>query len=518
MAETQVGKGLTVRERFRLFTPMVAFITIYMALCAFNFGFDVGSFGGVQAMQPFAMKFGEWNEKKRVWALPSYLSSIMTATPFIGKLIGAIACGRVAERWGRKAAIMVLSIISLVGVTLQTSATTAAQFTIGRIINFAMTGFCIVVVPIYQAECAPKDLRGLINSTIQMIIVFGQLVSSLVNFGTQHIPTDASWRIPVGLQFIVPVFLLALLPFVPESPRWLLSKDRPEKAKQSLLRLRGSHASDDIIQAEIDGLCHATANSGKGIWKEVFDVNNRRRTAVAIVAMFGQQITGQAFTSQYSTIFYQQNGFVDQAFLFTVLANVVSVVGTAMTWFIVDGFGRRPILLIGGFLMGAFLYIVAIISTVPDPTLAAKNAMVASLTLYSCMYCVSWGPISYVVLGETASARVKEKTSLLACCISILTTFVTSFTLPYLLNPPYAALGGKVGFIYGSICFAFVVVTFFFIPELKGRSLEEVDQLFAMGIPLWKFKGTKTVPVEELAVEADKTDDIGKASFKHVDD
>ena len=96
-----------------------------------------------------------------------------------------------------------------------------------------------------------------------------------------------------------------------------------------------------------------------------------------------------------------------------------------------------------------------------------------------------------------------------------MTTFVTSFTLPYLLNPPYAALGGKVGFVYGSICFAFVVVTFFFVPELKGRSLEEVDQLFAMDIPLWEFKGTKTVPVEELASGADRKDD---SSFKHVDD
>ncbi|OTA81397.1 hypothetical protein M434DRAFT_37544 [Hypoxylon sp. CO27-5] len=507
MSEGQEGKALTARERFRLFTPMVTFITFYMALCAFNFGFDVGGFAGIQAMQPFAMKFGEWNEQKHVWVLPSYLSSIMTATPFFGKLIGAIACGRVAERWGRKKAIMILSIISLVGVTLQTSATTAAQFTVGRIVNFAMTGFCIVVVPIYQAECAPKDLRGLINSTIQMIIVFGQTVSSLVNFGTQHIQSDVAWRLPVGLQFIVPVILLALLPLVPESPRWLISKDRPGEAKKSLERLRGSHASNEAIQTEIQGLCHATANSGKGTWKEVFDINNRRRTAVAILAMFGQQITGQAFTSQYSTIFYQQNGFVDQAFLFTVLANVVSVVGTAMTW---------PILLVGGFLMGAFLYIAAIISTIPNPTLAAKNTMVASLTLYSCMYCVSWGPISYVVLGESASARVKEKTSLLACCISILTTFITSFTLPYLLNPPYAALGGKVGFIYGSICFIFVVVTFFFIPEMKGRSLEEVDQLFAMGISLRKFKGTKTVPVEELAVEIDKADST-KVSLKHVD-
>lgn len=94
---------------------------------------------------------------------------------------------------------------------------------------------------------------------------------------------------------------------------------------------------------------------------------------------------------------------------------------------------------------------------------------------------------------------------MIACCISITTTFVTSFTLPYLLNEPYAALGGKVGFIYGSICFSFIIWTWFFIPELKGRSLEEVDQLFAMKIPMWKV-GKAQVHFDY--VDEKKTDDI----------
>lgn len=265
----------------------------------------------------------------------------MTATPFFGKLIGAICCGAIAERWGRKTAIVILACISIVGCTLQTSATTSAQFTLGRIINFAMTGFCIVVVPIYQAECAPKELRGLINSTIQMVIIFGQTVASLVNFGTKNIPSDASWRIPVGLQLLIPLIILALLPFVPESPRWLLAKDRHEEAIVSLRRLRKKGAPETEILEEIEFLRHANANVGKGTWAEVFNKSNIRRTEIAILAMFGQQITGQAFVNQYSTVFYVNNGFKDNAFLFTTIANICGVVGTAMTWFVVDGFGRR---------------------------------------------------------------------------------------------------------------------------------------------------------------------------------
>ena len=89
---------------------------------------------------------------------------------------------------------------------------------------------------------------------------------------------------------------------------------------------------------------------------------------------------------------------------------------------------------------------------------------------------------------------MKEKTSLTACCVSILTTFVTSFTLPYLLNAEYAGLGGKVGFIYGSICFGMNILAFLFIPEMKGRTLEEVDQLFEMKVPLRRFPEATVVP------------------------
>lgn len=83
-----------------------------------------------------------------------------------------------------------------------------------------MTGMTIVVVPIYTGETSPKVLRGMMTSTLQLMIVFGQLVASLVNFGTQHIPSDMGWRIPVGIQFIAPAIILGLLPLVPESPRW----------------------------------------------------------------------------------------------------------------------------------------------------------------------------------------------------------------------------------------------------------------------------------------------------------
>ncbi len=265
----------------------------------------------------------------------------MTATPFFGKLIGALACGPICERWGRRAALVVLACISVVGVTLQTGATTTAQFTIGRIVNFAMTGFCIIVVPVYQAECTPPQLRGLTTSVIQMMIIVGQLVASLINLGTKSIPSDASWRIPVGLQLVMPAVLLALWPLVPESPRWLLARNREDDAKRALRRLQSGRLSEGELERALQTLRESLKDTQKGPWREVFDRNNRLRTWIAVVAMVGQQITGQAFVSQYAAVFYQRNGFASQALLFTMVSNVTGLAGTVLAWTVVDGFGRR---------------------------------------------------------------------------------------------------------------------------------------------------------------------------------
>lgn len=288
-----MDKELTFRQRLRLFSPRLAFVAVYLSLAALNFGYDVGTFQGVQAMSAFRRRFGEYNETTEKWILPSYLTAIMNSTPFLGKLIGVMACGPIAERWGRKMAVLIMAVISLIGCTLQTSAHSAAQFTAGRIINFATTGFTIVVTPIYQSECVPAPLRGMITSMIQFQISFGGLIASLVNLGTAGIDSDTAWLVPIGLQLLLPIVIAVLLYWMPESPRWLLSRGRHDEARKSLQILRKKGTEAAVIDQEIQALESANANKDKGSWKELFDDRNRRRTTIAILAMFFQQCTGQ---------------------------------------------------------------------------------------------------------------------------------------------------------------------------------------------------------------------------------
>lgn len=160
------------------------------------------------------------------------------------------------------------------GVVLQTAAINSAMFTIGRIITFGMTGMAIVVVPIYQAETAPEVLRGMFGSTIQLMIITGSIVATCVTYGTKGMDSDAGWRIPTGLQLLMPALIFLLLPILPESPRWLLSQDRRDEACKNLRKLR-KKATEEEIQLEIEALQFAHANEEKGTWAEVFDKTNR---------------------------------------------------------------------------------------------------------------------------------------------------------------------------------------------------------------------------------------------------
>lgn len=257
-----------------------------------------------------------------------------------------------------------------------------------------MTGMAIVVIPIYQAETSPRVLRGMFASTIQGMIIFGQVVSTLVCFGTKDIRQAKGWQIPIGLQLLMPALILAMLPIVPESPRWLLSQDRREEASKSLARIR-KHATAKEIETELQAIGFATSNEQKGSWSEVFDKKNRTRTAVAVLAMFGQQITGQAFPSQYGVVFYQSQGFRSRAFIFNVANSIISLGAVIITWLTVDGFGRRPTLLIGGTLMGVFLFVLGAVGSVNPKDLndQLRGLMVASIMLFSFFFNLSWAPV-----------------------------------------------------------------------------------------------------------------------------
>ncbi|KAF4311123.1 putative sugar transporter protein [Botryosphaeria dothidea] len=479
------ASAMSFRQRMALFTPAVAFVTIYTSAAMFNFGYDVGVFSGLQAMAPFKKRFGKC-DADGTCAIPSYLSSIMNSTPYLGKLLGTWVAAPLAERFGRKKSLMFIAICSLIGTILQISATTAAQFTVGRITCYFMTGICMLMIPSYLAETAPQELRGLIGGQIQIQIMFSQVVANLINYGTKQLDTDACWMIPLGIQFVMPTILIAAYPFLVESPRWLISRGETEAASAALRKLR-KNTDPQTLNEELSVMLYARTNDGKGGWTEVFTGTNRRRAGVAILGMLAQQLSGQIFTSQYGVLFYQQQGY-GNSFALGIIYTSLQFATALFTSFIVDRVGRRPLLLGGGVAQATFLYLVGGLGTIAHPNSAAKDTLVAGLMLFGVFFGLTWAPLSYITMAEAPARRVAEKTSMLANSISITFAFIISFTVPYLVNADYAGLGARVGFLYGSTTVCVTVLCWLFVPEMKGRSLEELDALFEKGTPTRAFR------------------------------
>ena len=219
--------------------------------------------------------------------------------------------------------------------------------------------------------------------------------------------------------------------------------------------------------------------------------------------MVGQQLTGQAFVSQYSVVFYKSQGYTNN-FELGMIQQAIGVAANMLTTLVVDSFGRRQILLIGGCFNAIFLFILGAMGSIAKPSVTESRLLVASVMIWFYFYILSWASVPYIVLGEASTRRVVEKTSNVAVSLSVVSAFLTSFTAPYLTGKDYANLGGKVGFIYGSSMIVFVVLTYIFVPEMKGRSLEEVDALFAQKTPTRQFPKADVTIAQVLTEKADK--------------
>lgn len=501
---------LVVWKQRRLFTKRLVFSTLYISLASLNFGYDTGLFASVQGMQSFAREFGEYDPESKLYVLPSYLASLMNSMPFLGKLIGTLTTSPLMERLGRKKAILVVAVSSIIGVLLQTASFSAAQYTVGRILCYYATGVTISVVPTYQVETVPPELRGALVATLQLWIGIGNLIAAVVTNSTSDWPGRDAWLLPTGLQFVVPMILLTGYRFIPESPRWLLWNDKREKAFKGLRYFRSRRISDEAINYELDLIKIADQTKKISKWKELFRGSNLRRTIISIGVMIGQQITGQAFVSQYQVVFLQKQKITNPSpYMLNIIGAATNLFSSSLVSVITDTFGRRPILIVGALFMALWLFILGGLGTVSEQQELngpQKNAMIASLLLFTKSYGMSWAPLAYIIMGEVPTNHLREKTTVLSASLSVVTTFVTSFTVPYLLNPPYANLGAKVGYVYGSITMGTFFFALFVIPELKNRSLEELDEIFEANISVFKFSTYESQGIGKQIHEAERGD------------
>ncbi|KAJ9635683.1 uncharacterized protein PV06_08844 [Exophiala oligosperma] len=482
------------RSAWAMVTPMLLYSCFCLLVGDFLFGYDTASFGGILGNPGFVRQFGTYHASKDKYAFDSLHTSLLSSLAFIGKFIGCIAAGPLIERYGHRVVFYILSVISTIGIIIEiTAAGTSvgsgrlAQFIVGRIIVYVSVGLVEVDVTTYQSEIVPAPFRGLVIVSLQLFLNAGSVVATGVNKGFSTRTDGLGWKTVTGIQFIFPVLIAIFTLFIPNSPRWLLSKDREDEAIVALRRIRPKEDGENgNCAAEILAIREALHEEvHKAPWFDLVRGTNLRRTMLVVVYYFFQQTTGQAFVSTYQTVFYKQNGYADQAFTYPVITTCLGLVIVLVAMYMVEKLGRRPSLMISFFLQTFWMYLLAGLGGMAHKNSATKNMIVASFILYSVSYNMCGASVPYLLGAEIPTAALREKTQSLGAAWNVVWAFVTNFVIPYMINDIHFA----VGWVFGSISILAFVFTYLFLPETKGRALEEIDAIFA--VPFNPFRKTE---------------------------
>lgn len=397
---------------------------------------------------------------------------------------------------------MVMSIWGIICTPIIVTSQHRNQILASRCLNSIYVGMEMSVIPIFQSEIVPKQVRGLAVASYQLSFAFGGLIMSGICHRTSTINNDWAWRIPFLCFLFTPTIVATSIFFQPESPRWLVLKGKHDQAREALIafRRRGTdieHELQQIIEAvrleqlrnQETAAIHAKGGSKKSKLATIINEyvacfrsrTNLRRTLIVLAVNFFQQSTGQAIGGLYGPVVVQRLG-VFSPFNFALILTGITGFTYLFNITLNDKFGRRPFLLTSAAWQSVSLFVIAGMGTIEKRSETQNKVLLAFLFMFAIGYCVGWGPLSYVVSAETPSQALRDKTSRMGFITAVVTQFVVVFSLPYLLYSPYANLEMRVCFIFAPIAFLAALWVYFCLPECKGLSLESLDLLFEQRI------------------------------------
>jgi sugar porter (SP) family MFS transporter len=345
----------------------------------------------------------------------------------------------------------------------------------------------------------------------QFAITIGLLIASIVNNATQHRNDTGAYRIPIAVQFAWGLILAGGMVMLPESPRYFVKKGKLEEARKSLGRLSAlppdhEYVGEQLLEIRANyeyelsfgstGFIHCFTNEGRQLY----------RLLVVTTVQALQQLSGINFIFYYGTDFFQKSG-ITNPFVIGLITNIVNVVMTPPGMYAVERMGRRKLLLIGAIGMCVAEYIVAIVG-VSVSSVISNKVLIAFVCMYISFFAATWGPVAWVVTGETFSLRTRSKSVALCTMSNWIWNFGIGYATPYMVDsgPGNANLGAKVFFIWGTFCLFASFFVYFFVYETKGLSLEEVDELYEK-VPA--ARGSRSfVPTHTLEQEAKDAENV----------
>ncbi|HEU5071493.1 MAG TPA: sugar porter family MFS transporter [Verrucomicrobiae bacterium] len=444
--------------RFVLFASAVA------AIGGFLFGYDTAVINGANTFLQTHFALDAKRDALRI--------GLATASAILGCIPGAMSAGFISDRFGRRRVLYFCAVLYALAGILSAIPQTFGQFIAARVLSGIAIGVSSMICPVYIAEIAPPQWRGRLGSLFQLGIVTGIFVTLFINGWIQR-PDDAAWNAAYGWRWMlaaeaIPAFIfLALLVPIPESPRWLIQAKREGDARRVLDRMGGKSYADSEIAA-----VQAVLQQEQGGFGELFSRRYRLPLLIALVLMFGSQLSGINAIMYYSTeIFKNATGNANAAFNSSVWIGLVNFIATFIAIGFVDKAGRKPLLLIGNAVQVLALVAVGIIYA-SNPH---SPALLGFVILYIAAFAMAMGPLPWIVCSEIFPAKLRGRAMSVATFCIWTGCLLVAQTFPALLG----TIGPRNTFWTYALCSAVtLVLVWWWLPETKGRTLEEIETHF----------------------------------------
>lgn len=510
------SKGYTNKLSFKG-NRLVYFTSAFVSLFVSLFGYEQGVCSGILTFVTFDKYFNSPSS-----AQIGFIIAILE----IGAMISSLMVAKLSDKLGRKRTILIGTFIFMIGGLFQSFASNLFVFAIGRVLSGFGVGILLTMVPSYQCEISPSEERGKLVCGEFTGNISGYALSVWVDYFCYFIQNVGNarkdphsfaanllWRLPLFIQVVIAFVLFLGGFFIVESPRWLLDVDMDQQGFHVLCLLYDSSPDRDKPRKEFfmikNSILHERVTTPKyeRSWRHMLR-HYKTRVLIACSALGFAQLNGINIISYYAPLVFQEAGFEDsKALLMTGVNALVYLASTIPPWFLVDKWGRKPILISGGALMAVCLFLIALFMFLDKSYTLSLVALL--VIIYNASFGYSWGPIGFLIPPEVLPMAIRSKGVSLSTATNWLANYIVGQLTPVLQE----LIGWAMYLIPAGFCIISAGVVIVFYPETKGIELEDIDKLFA---DYYGKLGPKMNEYALVGIRDDADDDIDDMDYERT--
>jgi SP family xylose:H+ symportor-like MFS transporter len=440
--------------------PTLILAAIVASLGGLLFGFDTAVISGTTG----------WLQD--YFDLSKFTLGFTVASAIIGTIAGAIIIGKPADRFGRRNVLFILALLYLVSALGSATAENWTMFLIYRLLGGIGVGGSSVVAPMYIAEIAPARKRGRMVAIVQMNVVTGMLIAYFSNYLISSLDLGAiEWRWMLGVESIPAFLFFVLLFFIPQSPRWLIAKNRADEASVVLEKCGTDNGNVEEEIAEIQASLEFETDQKK---ERFFSRRYAKPIFLAMMIAMFNQLSGINAVLYYVKDIFEMAGAGNAAFLQSVATGGTMVLFTMIAMTIIDRFGRKQLMIIGsiGYIISLSIVAWAFFTYGTDFTEAGNTVVLISIMVFIASHAFGQGTVIWVFISEIFPNRVRAKGQALGSFTHWFMAALISWTFPVI-----ADISGGYTFAFYAVCMVGQLIWVLLVmPETKGHSLESLQK------------------------------------------